>query len=323
MASRKRSHDDMRHSRLPSKGIDQAAYRAYVLQLLADATEDELDHNLNDQAHELGIVFPHTPAGVDGLASSFSASTLSSDPINHVSRLSQSTAPTSCSSSFHRPATQPSMSQVPVKLPTASNTPETIYENEKKRGFGFRDGIRRMTGFRKRRSIVVTPELGSINGRTPNVQNADRMSIRSGLKSPASTKSNKSSWSVPQVAPRVHYEEPPQEDQEAATRTRDCQEFKNICMRQVEERYRFLDFQRGTTTHARLEHQAAKQRMLEAQEQALRDAMIRVTSVLSITSGRFANTNPRTRKQSKTSSLDNWKQKPSSLMSSSLRKGPL
>ena len=322
MASRKRSHDDMRHSRPPSKGIDQAAYHTYVLQLPPGATEDELDHNLNDKAHELGIVLPHIPAAIDGLASSFFASTLSSDPINQVARLSQSTAPTSCSSSFHRPVTQPSMSQVSVKLPIASNTPSIVYENEKKRGFGFRDGIRRMTGFKKRRSLVVTPELGSINGSTPNVQNADRMSIRSGLKSPASIKSNKSSWSVPQVVPRVYHEEPRQEDQEAATRTRDCQEFKNMRTRQVEEMYRFLGFQRGATTHARLEHQAAKQRMLEAYEQAVRDTMIRVSSVLSITSGRFANTSTRTRRQLKISSHDNSKQKQSSLMSSSLRNGP-
>src|ERR1700730_11213814 len=100
MASRKRSLSDMQYSQSPSKAFDEQAYRATVLQLPAGVSEDDLDQNLNTEAQDVGLVPPPPSAAIDCLASSLSATTVSSDLNNQSSSLS--TGPTSFAFSYHR-----------------------------------------------------------------------------------------------------------------------------------------------------------------------------------------------------------------------------
>jgi hypothetical protein len=268
----------MQYSKPPSKAFDEQAYRATVLQLPADVSEDDLDQNLNTEAQDLGIVLPPPSAVIDCLASSLSATTISSDLNNQSSGLSQSTGPTSCASSYHRPATQSSMTHKSQLSLTQSITPSMISENEKRKGLGFRDGIRRMTGFKRRRSIASIPSaLGSINSNTLVLYNGDRMSIQSGLKTPASIESSKSSWSNSPPAPRAQYEDPlPPEDKDAIKRTRECKELVSLGNRQVEERSRFAEFHKGAIAHLRLQHQAEKLQLIDLQRQLVAEALDKV-----------------------------------------------
>ncbi len=268
----------MRCSRSPSKVLDEDAYRTTVLQLPANVSEHELDQNMTSEAQELGLLFSQPSADLDGLASSLSATTIESDTNNQSSVLSQSTGPTSCSSSYHRPATQSSMSYKFQLSPSQSITPSIISENEKRKGLGFKNGFRRMTGFKKRRSLVAAPsELTNIDRNSMNLKNGDAMSIRSGVKSPDSIKSNKSSWSSPPTATRIHYEElPAAEDKEAMKRTRECQEMTNLHMRQIEERLRFAEFQRRCIAQLRLQHQTQMLHLRDIHQQLVEDTAEKV-----------------------------------------------
>jgi hypothetical protein len=300
----------MQYSKSPSKAFDEQAYRATVLQLPADVSEDDLDQNLNTEAQDLGLVPPPPSATIDCLVSSLSATTISSDLNNQSSGLSQSTGPTSCASSYHRPATQSSVTYKSPMSPTQSITPSTISENEKRKGIGFRDGIRRMTGFKKRRSIASTPSaFESINSNAPVLYNGDHMSIQSGLKSPASIKSSKSSWSNSPSATRTHYEDPlPPEDKDAIKRTRECKELVSLHNRQVEERSRFAEFHKRAIAHLRLQHQAEKQQLIDLQRQLVSEALDKVRTRIQPPPV-HAKTPTRMRRQSKISNRATLRQK--------------
>ena len=270
----------MQYSKGPLKTFDEEAYRRVVLQLPANIFEDELDQSLATEAQDLGLVPSPPPAALDGLASSLSATTIGSDPNNQSSVLSQSTGPTSCASSYHRPATHSSPTYKSQISPTQSMTPSLISENEKRKGLGFRNGIMRMTGFKRRRSVASTPSaFESIDSNTLSFSNGDRMSIQSGLKSPASIKSSKSSWSAPPSTTRTHYEDPlPLEDKDAIRRTRECKGLVSLHARQMEERSRFAEFQKRSIAQLRLQHQAEKQHLIDLQRRLVLDALNKVSS---------------------------------------------
>jgi hypothetical protein len=185
-----------------------------------------------------------------------------------------------------------------------------ISENEKRKGIGFRDGIRRMTGFKRRRSIASTPSaLESINGNTLVLYNGDRMSIQSGLKSPASIESSKSSWSNSPSTTRVHYEDPlPPEDKDAIKRTRECKELVSLHNRQVEERSRFAEFHKRAIAHLRLQHQAEKQRLIDLQRQVVAEVLDKVRTHIQPPPA-HVKTPTRMRRQSKISNRAILKQK--------------
>ena len=291
----------MQYSKSPSTAFDEGAYHAKVLQLPANVSEDEVDQNLATEAQDLGLVPRPPSATLDGLASSLSATTIGSDPNNQSSVLSQSTGPTSCASSFHRPVTQSSTTHKSQLSPTQSITPSVISENEKRKGLGFRDGIRRMTGFKKRRSVASTPSaLESIESNRLALSNGDRMSIQSGLKSPASIKSSKSSWSNPPSATRTNYEDPlPPEDKDAFKRTRECKELVSLHSKQTEERLRFVDFQRRSISQLRQHHEAEKQHLIDLHRRLVVDTLEKVIPTFWSALAR-ANTLSRMRKLLKT-----------------------
>jgi hypothetical protein len=187
-----------------------------------------------------------------------------------------------------------------------------ISENEKRKGLGFRDGIRRMTGFKRRRSVASSPSaLESTNSNTLVLYNGDRMSIQSGLKSPASIKSSKSSWSNSPSTTRTHYEDPlPPEDKDAIKRTRECKELVSLHNRQVEERIRFAEFHKRAIAHLRLLHQAEKQQQIDLQRQLVAEALDKVgTHVQPPSPPVHAKTPTRMRRQSKISNRATLRQK--------------
>ena len=278
MASKKRSLSDMQKSRLPSKLIDEEAYSTTVLRLPSNVTEDGLDQSLSNIAQELGLATPRPPSLLNGLASSLSATTIGSEHNNQGSVLSQSTGPTSCSSSERRPVTQSSASHLSQKSPTQSITPSTTSDNEKRRGLGFRNGIRRMTGFKKRRSVVSTPSaLMSIAGNSMAARTSDRMSMQSGLKSPASIKSNQNTWSSPPSAANLHHEETSlPEDKDAIQPARECKELLDLQKQHLDERLRFLEFHKSSVAHLKVQHNSMRLRMIDQQQQMVRDSLAKV-----------------------------------------------
>ena len=274
---RKRSLSDMAYSRAPSRVIDDETYRTAVLQLSPPLTEEDLDARLAQEAHDLGLMPLQIPTDIDGIASSLSATTIASEPNHQSSILSESTAPTSCSSSERRPVTQ--SSQLSDKSPTQSNTPSIISEFDKRRGSsgsGFRKGFRKMTGFRKRKSIMLdTSAVNSIQSHIDR-PNGNRYSIQSEVRSPGSIKSSKSSWSVPPSATKPSFEQAMAIDAEALQRTMESKELLGLRSSQIEERDRFIQYQRSALAQLRSQHITAKSNIIKEHRRVIDEATERV-----------------------------------------------
>ena len=254
----------MAYSRAPSKIIDDETYRTIVLHLPPPLTEEEVDAQLVQEAQDLGLMLLQVPTDIDGVASSLSATTIASDQNHQTSILSESTAPTSCSSSERRPVTQ--SSQFSDKSPIQSTAPSIISENDSRRGStgsGFRKGFRRMTGFRKRKSIILdTSAVNSVHSQIDR-PSGNRYSIQSEVRSPASVKSSKSSWSAPPSATKQSFEHAMPVDPEALQRTMESKELLALRSKQVEERDRFLQYQRAALAQLRSQHITTKSTIMK------------------------------------------------------------
>ena len=230
--------------------IDEEMYRASILQLPDTLTEDDIDERLERQVQDLGLLPPQVSADAAGISSSLSASTIASDSNKQASILSQSTAPTSCSSSEHRPLTQSSVAS--QRSASISEVPSIFSEVEKRRSSGFRIGIRKMATFKKRRSVAPSSAtLTKINNDRNETHDSDHVSLKSGLKSPGSIKSSKSSWSNAVSATKSSYEQPSVSDPEAVRRGLECKEMLDLRTVQLQERERFIEFQQTLITQLR------------------------------------------------------------------------
>lgn len=238
--SRKRSHSDMRNSRSPTKWIDEEIYRTTVLHLHPATTESEADESLQRDARDLGLLPVQSPPDLNGITSSLSATTISSET-HQGSILSQSTAPTSCASSERRPST--SLSNKSSRIDTHIEMPTVLTEMERKRHSGLRSGLRKMTGFRKKKmNGLSTPSLISISSQLTNGTTAAE-SVRSPVREVASMKSGKSYFSNEVPTQNGSYSVEPFIDQEALSRSMECKEMLRIRTQQLEEKRRFLDYQ--------------------------------------------------------------------------------
>lgn len=277
MVSRKRSLADMTYSKAPSKVFDDETYRTHVLRLSPPLTEEEIDAQLVHEATLLGLMPHQVPSDIDGIASSLSATTIASDPNHHSSILSQSTAPTSCSSSERRPVTK--SSRFSEKSPPPSNTPSILSDVDSRRGStgsGFRKGFRRMTGFRKRKSVMLdTSAINSIQSQIDR-PNGDRYSIQSDVRSPTSIKSSKSSWSAPPSATKQSFEQSTPVDPEALQRSMDSKELLSLRSMQIEESERFLQYQRDVLNKLRSQHITSKSSIIKEYRQAVEEATQKV-----------------------------------------------
>lgn len=271
MISRKRSLSEMKTGRFEwTDAIDQDGYGSAVLQLRSGETEDGLEQRLLVEAHELGIdpIPGLKSTSVEGLASSFSATTIESECNAAHPRPLPTNGLTSCSSSERRQVLHPPYSQ--QISPTNSMTPSLLSSEEKRSSrYSLRTSLRRMTGFRRRKSSVdaTHASLASIDG-SMSVP-SPRTSLKNGLKSPLSIKSYSSSSSS-HTSPihELHEHKPVLDDEDSIKRTTDAPEMQAIRGLQLGERDRFIAYQRQCLELLREQHQTAKQRMRESHGRA-------------------------------------------------------
>ena len=272
MAARKRSLSDMADAgRSIFIPVDEEAYRVKVLKLTGATTEDDLDRNLTDEALELGLL-ESSPSvqfskSVDQLTASLSSATVASDSNNMSStqsRFSQSTDPTSCSSSERPPITQSSvMSQ---KSPTPSVT--SANDDAHSRRVSIKDSFRKSFGFRKRKtdSPSRSQALASLdrnivpqsNGPQSNGAKSPTGSIgkRSSLRSGSIPRSSSSKTALQLVRDDRQVDGPDASWSGSA-------DLETLRKHQAEERSLFTDFRRNAIASIRLQHQVAKEEMLE------------------------------------------------------------
>lgn len=279
LLSRERSHPGIKAQALHSKLIDEQVYCTTVLQLSHPQTEDGLDEKLQQEAHSLGLLPPRLSPDIEGMTSSLSATTLGSDSNKQASLLSQSTAPTSCSSSEHRPVTQASIRSVAAGQ--TSESPTTMSETQRKRSSGFRSSFRNKMAGLKRKKSPSSPTLRSIRTDSIYSPDGDKLSIKSGMKSPGSAKSSKSSWSSPASAVKFSYESAPPINQEAHKPTTESPEMLGLVDSQSEEKGRFLDFETSMVAELRAQRDTIKHEMSQAQRNVLDEKQAKVGSSLS------------------------------------------
>ncbi|KAL2426090.1 hypothetical protein ABEF95_010786 [Exophiala dermatitidis] len=247
--------------------IDEVSYSATVLGLESPACEDDLDDRVALEAQSLGLLpFPITP-DIEGLTYSISTATIASDSMNHSSVQSQSTTATSCASSEHRPATK--APEVTEGASTAvSESPSFPGEVERKRKSPLRRGIRKVTGFRRKRSVAIaSPALSSINSDGDSSITED-LSVE--VKSPLSLKSSKSSWSQPMpTTAQYGYKHSTSVDAVALKRSVECGEMLQLRMAQLDEKARFLEFQASMLAQLSSQWEKAREEKRREHERAL------------------------------------------------------
>lgn len=261
----------------PYSLVDLDLYNAAVLQLSPATTEDDVDDRVALEAKGLGLLPIRPASGADGILPSISSATLRSNSFNQGSTQSHSTAPTSCASSDYCHVTQssPKLEQ----SPTSSEKPPSPSHLPKKPASPFRRGFRRVTGFRKRRSVALASSTLSSISSDAGINTADDdLSIKSDLKSPVSLKSSKSSWSHPLSATKSSYEDQDLFDPEALKRSMDCKEMLNLRAVQLDERARFLHYQAGIMSDTRAQCDRIKARKRTEWDRIIAEHIEKVSS---------------------------------------------
>ena len=242
--------------------FDDDYYHSRVLKLPPDLTESQLDEQLAREAHALGIEPPVASETIGSMTQSFSMTTIDSDINNQDSMVSNSTAPTSCSSSEHPPLHRPSL--VSEISPPPSLSPSTLSDIGRKRENGFRKGIRKMAVFRKRKTMPVSTSTSmSIDSNTAVMDASDRTSLKSGMKGPASVGSRKGSVSNPTSAIETSFDSPTQLNTDINHKNPDSKNLEALLTHQLEEQTRFLEYQRSILSQIQAQHQEAKRQSRE------------------------------------------------------------
>lgn len=254
----------------PTKWIDEDSYQRNVLSIWPPTTEEEADEALHCDAHDLGIVLPvQKQSDIGTITSSFSLATISSDNPTE-SLLSNSTAPTSCGSSVRRPST--SLSQKSSKAVPQFDMPVILTEMERKRQSGFKSGLRKMAGFRKRKILNSTASITSMRSHMTNTTTNDSISI-----SPQDdqTKIEEKTPIQPQAQSRLSISSHVMD--ESLQKSSESESLAAIRSQQLEEKTRFLDFQAQLIQKLIDECNELKaQRRVEYQEQfATQEAEVR------------------------------------------------
>jgi len=257
----------------PSKQIDEKTYNATVLRLASMSSEDDLDDRVALEAQGLGLLPLQITPDIDGITSSVSTVTIASNSIKQSSVQSQSTAPTSCASSEHRPATQ--SSHASQQSPMDSGLSSHVSEGDKKRNSPLRRGFRKMAVFRKKRSAALTTSstLSSISSDADTNNSGD---VSEDIQSPSSIKSSKSSWSQPVYTSKSSYDRALPVDEEALKRSMECMELVNLRMAQLDEKARFLEFQTSLISHLRSERDKIKAQRKSEHEEVVAGQMEKV-----------------------------------------------
>ena len=109
----------------------------------------------------------------------------------------------------------------------------------------------------------------------------DKVSVKSGMRSPGSAKSSKSSWSIPASAAKSSYESAPPSDPEANKRTMESLEMLDLLKSQTEEKQRFSGFEKSMVAKLRTQCETIKQEKSRAQRNMLEERQAKVCSPFS------------------------------------------
>jgi hypothetical protein len=235
--------------------FDEEAYRVQVRRIPATLTEKEHDEELHRLASSEGIELPHSMDETEAVASSTSDTTMLSESTNmQGSIMSQSTAPTSCSSSERRPETSNSRVSTSVSM-ELQNRPYSS-DAQKKRNSVFRSRMRRIVG--KKRKDSSDSGAATITVNAPHADTSYRESTdleNASPRSPSPVRSLKSAWSN-HVAPKQSLEY--DQDPIALKRSMECRELVELQKEQQAERDRFLQFRHQLLSQLRHERDYAK-----------------------------------------------------------------
>jgi len=256
----------MQSDRTFSSLINQDAYSTAVLRLPTATTEDELDEGIVMQALKLGLIPHELATDIEALTSSLSATTVASDSNNQSSILSQATAPTSYSFSEHGPI-RPSSCVSDYSLPR-SGAPSTLSDVEPKRDSGFRRGIRRMATFKRRRFAAITLSASAIIDGDSNTRG--QVSVKSDhLRSRVSIQSTNSSWSMSLSPAKSRGEQDRPAVPDTLQRSMECKQLLNLHTNQLDEKARFLEYQRSMLTLLHSRRAAVQSQGMETHEQII------------------------------------------------------
>lgn len=260
-----------------NKWINEAIYKSTVLSLGQAASESEAEEKLRRDAQELGLRLPvQKPTDVSVIANSSSATHL-----NGTSPIPRPTVPTSCNSSDRRPST--SLSQNSSRMNVQTEIPSIAAEMQSKRSSGFKSGLRKMTGFRRKRtSASSTPSIASMHSQmTGTTANG---STRSPPKGAPSIRSGNSDFSHESPLSREIPEAEVLASDTSLQRSLECEQLMSINLQQLEEKRRFLEYQTSLMKELLEEkHQckeskrAAQNRLKADQEEVVSSAMLTYT----------------------------------------------
>lgn len=137
-----------------------------------------------------------------------------------------------------------------------------------------------MTGFRKRKSVMLdTSTVNSIHSQIDRTT-THRFSLQSDIRSPISLKSSKSSWSASPSVTKKSFEQLLPIDPEALQRTMESKELLDLRSTQLKERDRFLQYQRDVLAQLRSEHIAAKSNLIKEHQRVVDETTQKVRSHL-------------------------------------------
>lgn len=237
--------------------FDDDRYKWEVRRIPLPGSESDLDAELQRAALLAGIELPTQECDieVEAIDSSISGLTITSDNTNvQSSIMTESTAPTSCSSSERRPPTGSSVLSATVE---AAPPAEVYSPTSSKRNSVFRARMRKMVRLGKKEQNASEPRVSS-----PETTSSATSPAYSGVQllpeeAPRvpSIRSHKSNWSI------THLPTPAQEedvDPAALERSLECREMTARQKEQLEERERFIGFRAVAMEHLARERFAAK-----------------------------------------------------------------
>jgi hypothetical protein len=257
MGPKRLTSEDNGYKTPPPIRFDDAAYCQYVRQIPAPLTEQDWDNELQQAALKDGFELPSKLDDVGAVDSSLSGITVHSEQTNvQSSIMSQSTAPTSCSSSERRPMTTDSA--ISESMPSTSHlggqSPPTRSSSSKRSSI-FRSRMRRMVGRRKRspgqeemhgtREDMLPVARAAVPSRPPQLELTQRT---------PSVHSGKSSWSNEVRNSLTH-------DREAdgtANKLPPCAKLLDLQKSQIAEKERFVEFRQTLSDQLRRERDVAK-----------------------------------------------------------------
>ncbi|MCJ1473493.1 hypothetical protein MMC13_002144 [Lambiella insularis] len=248
------------HTR-PSTPVERdEIYNMQVLSLGFGKTEDDLDHHFLITALNLGLTIPqHPTTTLELIADNVSARTVSSDPsdpFSAITRTSESTQPTSCSSSQQQLSPTKASSQTTASFPSAPASIVSSSNNTRASSMvKIRKGLRRLSTFTRRKTgdSVLPPIVtatSAIEVLTFEHRPATAGAVRTTINRMQPATATQTTVSLPEPPrprrprPKTIVEETESEDiRHARARSERNARLQRLRVHQLEEQGRFLRFE--------------------------------------------------------------------------------